>query len=325
MLAATAYFVRGLQMILKTSKRGLIERAEELGQENDEIPLTQDVGTQLDSSKPTSSANSTFELSQVNNTSNLVAPLRAQDPAQVRGTGGPPAEASLSPTTLPPMLIRQDPLPLTRAQRWAATININLNLFTYGTLFLFVGMPVYYATGYEMPAQVTINILAYFAATSLPHNYKRVLHPVLVSSVITILGIWILATCRRDSLTDALRAYSTKTRYLQLWNGVKGLRRPGAGDVFSSVLDVSIVALALPMFQYRHELKRHVRNSFNLESLHLTNQVKVHLHNHPKSNPKRHLPIHISNSMRQHQHLAPKKSGLRRSLTHPRPSHARDR
>lgn len=32
---------------------------------------------------------------------------------------------------------------------------------------------------------------------------------------------------------------------------------PGAGDVFSSVLDVSIVALALPMFQYRNELRRH--------------------------------------------------------------------
>ena len=31
---------------------------------------------------------------------------------------------------------------------------------------------------------------------------------------------------------------------------------PGAGDVFGSILDVSIVALALPMFQYRKELQR---------------------------------------------------------------------
>ena len=32
---------------------------------------------------------------------------------------------------------------------------------------------------------------------------------------------------------------------------------PGAGDIFGSVLDASIVALALPMFSYRQELRRH--------------------------------------------------------------------
>jgi hypothetical protein len=124
-------------------------------------------------------------------------------------------------------------------------------------LFLFVGIPIYFSTGYEMPAQLT-STCSPTSPRSLPARYKRVLHPVLVSSAITILGIWVLALCRRDTLHDGLKAYSTKTRYLQLWDGVKGLRKPGAGDVFGSVLDVSIVALALPMFQYRHELKRHV-------------------------------------------------------------------
>lgn len=154
--------------------------------------------------------------------------------------------------------MRQDPLPLTRAQEWAAIINVNLDTFTYSALFLFVGIPIYFVTGYGMPAQLTLNVLAYFAALSLPARCKRVLHPVLVSSALTILAIWLLALCRRDTLHDGLKAYSTKTRYLQLWDGDKGLRRPGAGDVFGSVLDVSIVALALPMFQYRNELKRHV-------------------------------------------------------------------
>lgn len=253
MLGATAYSVRGLQIILKTSKKGLTERAEELGMENDEIPLTEGIRTQMDSSETASTATSTLHLP-----TELIAPARAQDPAQVRGTGGPPAEATLSQTVLTPTPIRQDPLPMTRAQRWTAIINVNLDTFTYSALFLFVGIPIYFSTGYEMPAQLTLNVLAYFAALSLPSRYKRVLHPVLVSSAITILGVWVLALCRRDTLHDGLKAYSTKTRYLQLWDGAKGLRKPGAGDVFGSVLDISIVALALPMFQYRHELKRHV-------------------------------------------------------------------
>lgn len=42
-----------------------------------------------------------------------------------------------------------------------------------------------------------------------------------------------------------------------MFNNEAHILPPGAGDVFGSVLDVSIVALALPMFQYRQELKRH--------------------------------------------------------------------
>lgn len=257
MLAATAYFVRALQLTLKTSKKGITERAEELGRENDEIPLTAYTRTQVDVPDRPSTATSISGTPSLD----LIAPPRAQDPAQVRGTGGPPTEALFSQSsvlTSAPAL-RQDPIPLTRAQKWAAIINVNLDSFTYSALFLFVGIPIYFATGYAMPAQLTLNILAYFAALSLPASYKRVLHPVLVSSAITILGIWMLALCRRESLRDGLEAYSTKTRYLQLWDGGgKWLRKPGAGDIFGSVLDVSIVALALPMFQYRNELKRHV-------------------------------------------------------------------
>ena len=270
MLAATAYSVRGLQIILKTSKKGLTERAEELGRENDEIPLTEGIRTQIESSATASAATSNRDLPLSSHTTELIAPARTQDPARVRGTGEPPAEAALSQTVLTSAPIRQDPSPLTRAQRWAAIINVKVDIFTYSALFLFIGIPIYYATGYEMPAQLTLNVLAYFAALSLPARYKRVLHPVLVSSAATILGIWVLALCRRDTLHDGLKAYSTRTRYLQLWDGVKGLRKPGAGDVFGSVLDVSIVALALPMFQYRNELKRHVsvsRHSKNVPSL----------------------------------------------------------
>jgi hypothetical protein len=70
-----------------------------------------------------------------------------------------------------------------------------------------------------------------------------------------ILGIWVLALIRQNSLRDGLLAYTTSTKYTQLWDNDQGLKPPGAGDIFGSVLDVSIVALSLPMFRYRNELK----------------------------------------------------------------------
>lgn len=263
MLVATAYFVRGLQLLLCTSKRAMTERAEEMGTENDDIPLTE-------RSRATSSVSEALPAERVasrppspESITNIAVPLRAQDPSQVRGTGGPPAGEQPLRASLAPPVLRQNPISLTRAQNWAAVGNVKLDVFTYAIIFLFIGLPIYYATGYAMPMQLALNVLAYFAALALPRNYKRFLHPVLVSSVITILGIWVLALCRHENLRDGLHAYSTKTRYLQLWNGQKGLQRPGAGDVFSSVLDVSIVALALPMFQYRSELRRHVSTPFS--------------------------------------------------------------
>ena len=189
-------------------------------------------------------------------TNDLIAPQRAQDPTRIRGTGGPPENDS------PQEVIRnsplsQAPLPLTRPQRWAAFINLNFDRLTYAILFLFIGLPIYYATGYAMPAQLTFNVLAYFTALALPPRYRQFLHPVLVSSGITILGIWVLGLIRGENLHQILSSYKTGTNYLDLWAGTKHLPLPGGGDIFSSVLDASIVALALPMFSYRKELKRH--------------------------------------------------------------------
>ena len=186
----------------------------------------------------------------------LTTPQRAQDPTRIRGTGGPP-ETDAREEILRPATHAQTPLPLTRPQRWAAFINSNFERITWTTLFGFVGLPVYYATGYAMLAQLTLNTLAYLSAMALPPTWRRFLHPVLVSAAITVLGIYILGALRGDSLDDVLHAYKTGTSYLKLWHGEKHVVLPGAGDIFGSVLDASIVALALPMFQYRHELQRH--------------------------------------------------------------------
>ncbi|MCJ1358088.1 MAG: hypothetical protein MMC33_008086 [Icmadophila ericetorum] len=250
MMVTMAFLVRGLQLLLGSSKRALTERAEEMGVENDSIPLTQ---------REESIAPSIYtQGSTVGNMDSLPSPpISAQDPSSIRGTGGPPADPGNIRETLSPLIIHQDPAPLTQVQQRAAVMSKNVDIITYGALFLFVGIPIYYSTGYAMPMHLSLSVLAYFAALALPPNYKKVLHPVLVSSVIIVPSIWIFALTRRSTLHASLEAYSTGTKYLQVWSNQKDLRRPGAGDVFSSVLDASIVSLALPMFQYRAELRRH--------------------------------------------------------------------
>lgn len=259
MTALTAYLVRGLQLLLGTSKRSLLERAEELGNRDEDIPLTQSRHNSEAETVTLSEAASAFNFSTSTPVEELQAPLRAQDPAQVTGTGGPPtADPMPSASDATASLLRQNPPALTRAQMWAAFVNANLDIISYSAMFILIGLPIYYAADYAMPAQLCLNVLAYFAALSLPPLWRRYLHPAVVASAITIIGIWVLALTRRNSLDDGLHAYQTNTKYAQLLRGRGDLPDPGAGDIFSSVLDVSIVALALPMFQYRHELRRAV-------------------------------------------------------------------
>lgn len=256
-MAATAYFVRGLQLLLGSSKRAITARAEEMGGESDGIPLT-DVTPRRNNSEATISTSGTSTPRFMDESTNdLIAPQRAQDPSLIRGTGGPPEDNTTPPAAIRQNPILQTPLSLTRPQRWAAFINSNVDRFTYLILFLFVGLPIYYGTGYAMPAQLTLTIIAYFIALALPPTWKRVFHPVLVSAAATVLGVYVLGAIKGDSLSTSLHSFKTGTSYLDLWHGKKNLKAPGAGDILVSVLDAGIVALALPMFAYRQELKRH--------------------------------------------------------------------
>ncbi|KAF4552845.1 Hypothetical protein D9617_8g048570 [Elsinoe fawcettii] len=253
----TAYFVRGLQALLGTSKRAITERAEEMGHEEDSIPLTE-------GRRPSQPSNGVSTPSQIATPTasppadlpaELRMPSRAQDPSQVTGTGGPPLASTEQLLDTAASRLRHDPPSLSRPQLWATWITTNFDLITYWMLLLFVGLPVYYVVGYAMPAQLGINVMCFLLALRIPPSWRTYLHPVLVSSAFTIVGIWIFALIHGRSLNDGLRSYTTGSRYTQLWSLERDLAAPGAGDVFGSVLDVSIVALGLPMFQYRQELK----------------------------------------------------------------------
>lgn len=255
MLSFTAYLVRFIQLSLGSSKRAVTERAEEMGNEDDAIPLA-DSSRGRPESQITQTSNLPSPSSAEDLANDFATPQRAQDPSLIRGSGGPP-ENNVSLQESPRWEVLQAPLPLTRPQRWAAFINSNFDRITYAMLFLFIGLPTYYATGYAMPAQLTFNVLAYFAALALPTKWRQFLHPVLVSSLITVLGIWILGVIQGETIFDVLDSYKNGSNYLKIWHGDRDLPAPGAGDIFGSVLDASIVALALPMYNYRHELQRH--------------------------------------------------------------------
>ncbi|TGJ85520.1 hypothetical protein E0Z10_g3267 [Xylaria hypoxylon] len=207
MMALAAYMTRGLQLMLGSSKRAMIERAEELGD-----------------SRISARASGSREPSQDYDG------RQAHFPVQI-------------------------PVPPSRATRWALIISSRLDMIIYALIFTFVGVPIYYTVGYAMPLQLTFAVLTYFAAMSFPPNWRQYLHPVLVSSLFTVLGFWVLALIKDHSLDTTLREFRTGATYLELWDGTHEL--PGARDIFASVLDAGIVSLALPMYQYRRELKQH--------------------------------------------------------------------
>ena len=181
MLATTFYVVRGLQAVFRTSKRASIERAEEMGRENDRIPLT--ARSPSDLSRSLAASPNATELLPA-------APPPAQDPSHVRifNAADPPDRANdvVGPNTA--AVSRQDASNTTRARIWAARLSAHGHNLKYATGLL-IGIPLYFMTGYAMPVHPSTTVLAYSMAVALPVNWKRFMHPVLVSSAFTIVGI----------------------------------------------------------------------------------------------------------------------------------------
>lgn len=260
MFIGTAYMTRGLQLITGSHKKAQATRAEELGPQDDEIDLTR---TPPPQDTPPLSTDVSAQTSAVA-LNDLTPPGQAREPNHIQPVaehGPSSATPELpEPSESPPPLPAQAPSAPPRARLWAAIIQSHIDTITYLTVLLFIGLPVYYATGYAMPLQLTITVLMYFVALSLPPTWKQVLHPVIVSALLTVVVIWVFGLIHNQPLTTVLQQYTTGNKYLQLWRHATttGSRTlPGAGDILGTVLDASIVSLALPMYQYRRELVEH--------------------------------------------------------------------
>ncbi|KAF4475778.1 hypothetical protein FAGAP_12638 [Fusarium agapanthi] len=267
MMAMAAWITRSLQLALGISRRSRSQRAEELGRQTPDLSTGDVHSPGISRRTSVSRAGSQIPLMSVsapNSEPTSAAPSRPQTPPQLRlqehhyANGQAPVNAveALNPPTT---VLTQIPLPPPKAEWWATRISANLDVAIFVGLFAFIGIPLYYSTGYAMPLHLAVNVLAWFGALSVAPKWKEYLHPVLVSSLATVLVIWALAAIRGDSLTTPLHAYRTGAKYIQLWRNATSKQDllPGAGDVFGTLLDASIVALALPMFQYRRELRTH--------------------------------------------------------------------
>ncbi|KID99639.1 DEHA2B11506p-like protein, partial [Metarhizium majus ARSEF 297] len=241
MMVLAAYMTRGLQLVLGATKRSEnVERGDNMGRRgHDEIPLHQRRADSDDIASPPQ--------------------LRLQQHHYSQSSPADGSAAASSSSSLPDYPA-QAPPPPARCALCAARLASHLDASIFA-LVLLAGIPVYYAAGYAMPLHVAVTTLCYRLALATPGPWQRYLHPVLTASLLAVLVIWPLSLAHGSGLTAALRSYKTGANYTRLWRrepepGPPLL--PGAGDVFSTVLDASIVSLALPMFQYRRELKRHL-------------------------------------------------------------------
>ncbi|SPO23979.1 uncharacterized protein UTRI_03480_B [Ustilago trichophora] len=128
------------------------------------------------------------------------------------------------------------------------------------TLVLIAGLPLFYLINISLPLFLGVNILTFLCSITLvPPPIRRYAHPILTTSLSTILILWALGAMRGWGLKRTLSSYSVDAKYTVLWS-LSGYSGPviGAGDVLFSTLDAGIVSLAIPMYRYRWDLWLHL-------------------------------------------------------------------
>ncbi|CAO1632128.1 unnamed protein product [Sympodiomycopsis kandeliae] len=141
-------------------------------------------------------------------------------------------------------------------ERLASWISDLLTPTIYGLLFV-VGLPIFFVLDFALPLHLAINILTFWLAiTVVPAKFRRYAHPILTTSIATVLIIWAFAAMRGLSLKQELGHYERRAKFNKLWDpaGYSG-PAPGAGDLLASLLDAGIVALFVPLYRYRKDLK----------------------------------------------------------------------
>lgn len=155
-----------------------------------------------------------------------------------------------------------------------------IDWFLYLALF-FISQPFYYINAIHvmLPYHLGLTILSYYVALLIPAKFpktKPFAHPILVLTfeilLVCFIGSMIFHRGSPKGFLEDLRYYKTGKNYLNLFNGEALYSNgelvpasvlaskftsepmwPGAGDFLSSLMDVSIVALSLPIFTHRRD------------------------------------------------------------------------
>jgi len=194
-MVITAWSVRGLTLLLGRSKTNPVNRLDDVAQD-ETLPLNELQPENEITNPPRRSSEVTFDVDQV--AESLSQPLRTAEASRIRGPG---VDLPTTPQGSSGNLLNEyrHVHPPTRAQKSAAFITAYLDILTWGFLWV-IGLGIYLGTGYSMPAQLPLNILTFFGAMRIPASARRFIHPIFPCAGFTILGIFILAAMRAESL-----------------------------------------------------------------------------------------------------------------------------
>lgn len=160
-------------------------------------------------------------------------------------------------------------------------INKYIDWILYFTLFT-ISLPLYYVSSIHsfLLYHLSITIIAYYLALLIPQKWpstKKFAHPILILTgeilFMLFIGSLIYHRGKPEGFMNDLKYYKTGKTYLYLFNNkiwansakvtstipsdFTGTPKwPGCGDVLSSLMDVSIVSLSLPMFSFRRDFIR---------------------------------------------------------------------
>ncbi|KAH9815891.1 hypothetical protein DFH28DRAFT_1095144 [Melampsora americana] len=139
---------------------------------------------------------------------------------------------------------------------WMSTL---FDPMVYLIIFI-IGIPLFFSPGgsnRSLPLFLSTVVLSWiFSRRVVPKTWQMILHPILVTSAISILLIFIFGSIKGMGLREVLGHYSTGSNYQVLFRKDKGYtgQPPGSGDVMSSILTAGIICLAFPLFRYRQDL-----------------------------------------------------------------------
>ncbi|KAI1803527.1 hypothetical protein F4811DRAFT_553757 [Daldinia bambusicola] len=149
-------------------------------------------------------------------------------------------------------------------------------------LVAIVGIPVYFATKYEVPFEALCFtlfwILSVHLQRSLKSSYSLLRHPRLRSFVVIfanpVLATWAIGTAylwiktayKEQSIdvtiTEFHRHHTLSGGILAIIEGGKISSNIGAGDLSGPILDAGIICMGFKMFEYRKELWKSIHTVF---------------------------------------------------------------
>ena len=194
-MVITAWSVRGLTLILGRSKTNPVNRLDDVALD-ESLPLNELPPENETPDTPRRSSEVTFDVDHV--ADSLPQPSRTAEASRIRGPG---TDLPTTPQGSSANLLQeyQHVRPPTRAQKITAIITAYLDVLTWSILWI-IGLGIYLGTGYSMPAQLPLNILTFFGAMRIPASVRRFIHPIFPCAGFTILGIFILAAMKAESL-----------------------------------------------------------------------------------------------------------------------------